>query len=85
MDPRFDIYKAALSHRTGAGYDFPAYQGRSQFGYGFNFLVFQGRAQHRQNIVDIIQGAWRVFRPISFKGTAAALQANGEALKTFQR
>ena len=29
MDPRVDIYKSALSHQTGAGFDFSVYQGRS--------------------------------------------------------
>ena len=81
MDPRVDIYKAALLHQTGAGFDFPVYKGRSQFGQGFNFPVFQGRAQHGQGIKDIIRGAWRLFRPIIFKGTAAALKAGGEAFK----
>ena len=57
------------------------YQGRSQFGQGFDFPVFQGRAQHGQGIGDIIRGAWRFFRPIIFKGTAAALEAGGEAFK----
>ena len=67
MDPRVDIYKAALSHQTGANFDFFVYQGRSQFGQGFNFPVFQGRAQHAQGIGDIIRGAWPFLRPISFK------------------
>ena len=44
MDPRVDIYKAALSHQTGVGFDFSVYQGRSQFGQGFYFPVYQGRA-----------------------------------------
>ena len=81
MDPRVDIYKAALSHQTGTGFDFPVYQGRSQFGQGFNFPVFQGRTQHGQGIGDIIREAWCCFRPIIFKGTAAALKAGGEAFK----
>ena len=41
MDPRVDIYKRAFSHQTGAGFDFPVYQGRSQFDQGFNFLCFK--------------------------------------------
>ena len=67
MDPRVDIYKAALSHQTGGDFDFPVYQGRSKFAQGFNFPVFQGRAQHGQGIGDIIRGAWRFVRPIIFK------------------
>ena len=81
MDQRVDIYKAALSHQTGAGFDFFVYQGRFQFEQGFNFPVFQGRAQHGQGIGDIIRGAWRFFRKTIFKRTAAALKAGGEALK----
>ena len=81
MDQRVDIYKAALSHQTGAGFDFPVYQGRSQLGQGFNFPVFQGRAQHGKGIGDISRGARRFFRPIIFKGTAAAFKADGEAFK----
>ena len=85
MDPRVDIYKAALSNQTGAGFDFPVYQGRSQFGQAFNFPVFQGRAQHGQGIEDIIRGAWRFFRPIIFKGTTAALKADGKHSNTLQQ
>ena len=70
-----------MSHQTGAGFDFPVYQCRFQFGQGSNFSVFQDRAQHRQGIGDIIRGTWRFCRPIIFKGTAAALKAGGEALK----
>ena len=80
IDPRVDIYKAALLHQTCAGFDFPDYQGPTQFGQGFNLPVFQGRAQHGQGIGNIIRGVWRFFRPIIFKGTAAALKAAGEAL-----
>ena len=61
IDPRVDIYKAALSHQTGAGIDFPVYRGRFKFGQGFNFLVYQGRTQQGQGIGDFIRGAWRVF------------------------
>ena len=43
--------------------------------------MVQGRAQHTQNIGDIIRKAWRYFRPIIFKGTAAALKAVGDAFK----
>ena len=81
MDPRVDIYKAALAHQTGTGFDFPVDLGRSQFGKRFNFSMFHDRAQHRQGIGDIIRGAWRFICPISFKGTAAALKADGEAFK----
>ena len=40
MDLHGDIYKEALSHQTGAGFDFFVYQGRYQFEQGFNFPVF---------------------------------------------
>ena len=53
MDPSVNIYKAALSYQTGAGFDFPLYQGRSQFKQKFYFPVCQGRAKYGQGIGDV--------------------------------
>ena len=79
MDPRVDIYQAALSHQTGAGFDFSVYQGRSQFGQGFNFPVYHG--QSGAGLGDILKSAWRFFRPIAMNGARTLLKAGGEALK----
>ena len=43
--------------------------------------MFQGRARHLQVIGDIVWKACRFFRSINFKGNAAAIKANGKALK----
>ena len=79
MDPRVEIYKSALSHQTGAGFDFSVYQGRPQFGNGFNFQVFRG--QNGGGVGDILQSVWRFFRPIAMNGARTMLKAGGEALK----
>lgn len=79
MDPRVDIYQAALSHQTGAGFDFSVYQGRSQFGQGFNFPVYQG--QRGYGLGDVLRGVWRFFRPVAMKGAQTLLKAGGEALR----
>ena len=81
MDPRVDIYQAALSHQTGAGFDFPVFAGRSQFGQGFNFPVFYGRSQFGNGLGDVLRGVWRFFRPVAMKGAQTLLKAGGEALK----
>ena len=74
MDPRVDIYKAALSHQTGAGFDFSVYKGRSQF------RISKPRPI-RQGIGDVFCGIWRFCRPVAMKGAQSLLKAGGEALK----
>lgn len=79
MDPRVEIYQAALSHQTGAGFDFSVYHGRSQFGQGFNFEVYKG--QRGDGLGDIFNSVWRFFRPVAMTGAKTLLKAGGEALK----
>jgi hypothetical protein len=80
MDPRVEIYQAALSHQTGAGFDFAVYQGRSQYGQGFNFPVFRGQTGNGF-IGDALKSVWHFFRPIAMTGAKTLLKAGGEALK----
>ena len=81
MDSRVHIAKAALSHQTGAGFDFSVYQGRFQFGQRFYFPIYQGHAKSGHGIGDVFRGIWRFVRPVAMKGAQALLKAGGEALK----
>jgi hypothetical protein len=81
MDSRVNILKAAFDHQTGGGFNFPVYQGRTQYGHGFDFPVFQGRSQEGAGLGDVFRGICRFFRPVTIKGAQTFLKSASEAIK----
>ena len=75
-----NILIAVFDQQRGKGFDFPVYQGRTQYDHGFNFTVFQGGAQYGAGFGDVLRGTWRVFRPIAIKGAQTLLKAGSGAI-----